>query len=179
MKNGSRKRGRPRRQTVEQANGRASRPLHRIRDVREQQGFSPRRVARWMMKTVSQVKHEEDEFSDLSLTDLHRWQKALGVPLADLLIEPMEGLSDPIQKRARLVRIMKTASAIADHSDDPQAQVLGQRLVSELVALMPELKDVKPWERVGKRRSGEDVGRIAERPLSEEWLNRGDHVPPD
>ena len=131
-------------------------------------------MARGMMKPVSQIKEEENEYSDLRLTDLLRWQRALGVPLADLLVEPTEGLSDPIRYRARLVRVMKTAAAIADQSSDPQARILGQRLVDELVGVMPELKDVKAWERVGKRRAGDELGRIAEWPLPDEWLNRGD-----
>ena len=56
---------------------------------------------------------------------------------------------------------------------------MSKRLIKELVVIMPELKDVKPWERVGKRRSGDEPGRIAERVMPDDWLMWGDQGSPE
>ena len=36
----------------------------------------------------------------------------------------------------------------------------------ELARIMPELKEVSPWHSVGQRRSLDELGRIAEQPIS-------------
>ena len=46
------------------------------------------------------------------LSDLHRWQQALAVPIAELLGEPEGELSPPVRLRPRLLRAMKTVRSI-------------------------------------------------------------------
>src|SRR3954470_22207657 len=77
------------------------RPLHRIADVRRRQGISVRSAARRMHTSIEQVRRQEDPASDLLLSELLRWQQALDVPLADLLVEGDGPLSEPIMTRAR------------------------------------------------------------------------------
>ncbi len=150
------------------------RPLHRLAEVRRQQGLSLRSAARQMSTDVRTLKSEEGGESDLKLSDLYRWQSVLGVPVAELLVESDSPLSRPVMDRARLVRIMKTVKAIGESAKADGTKRMAQMLESQLVEIMPELKDVGPWHSVGQRRSLEEYGRAAERLLSEDSLFRAD-----
>jgi transcriptional regulator with XRE-family HTH domain len=145
----------------------AERPLHRIREVRLQQGLTLRTAARHMGASVRQLRIEEEETMDLRLSDLYRWQQTLGVPTEDLLCEPEGGLSRPVMDRARLVRLMKTAAAILENAPTPRLERLAQTLVEQLVEIMPELEQVNPWHAVGQRRSLDELGRVAEQQISD------------
>ncbi|MCS7305836.1 MAG: hypothetical protein NZ602_12110 [Thermoguttaceae bacterium] len=125
--------------------------LHRLAEVRKREGISRRTVARRLKTTVSAVKAME-ESPDLLLSQLVAWQKALRVPIGELLAEPDEGLSQPVLKRARMVRLMKTASAIFHWSRQKSIRRLAQMLMEQLVELMPELAEVGPWPMRGRRR---------------------------
>ena len=72
-------------------NGSGSRqPLHRIGQIRSQQDVSVRALARKMNLSANQVRMQEDPNCDISLSSLYRWQQALNVPAAELLVEPGE-----------------------------------------------------------------------------------------
>ena len=144
-----------------------SRQLHRVRTVRLQQGVSLRSAARQMGSDIRSLRLQEQESTDLRISDLHKWQKALDVPMSELVEETDEPLSRPVMERARMIRLMKTAAAI--HERAPVAiQRMSQMLVDQLVEVMPELKDVSPWHQFGQRRSLDDFGRAFERRLSED-----------
>jgi transcriptional regulator with XRE-family HTH domain len=138
--------------------------------VRRLQGVSLRTAARQLGITVSHVRIQENESFDLKLSELYRWQSILDVPLDELLAEPTLPLSRPVTERARLVRVMKTATAILEIARTPQLVRLAQRLVEQLVELMPELREVGPWHSVGRRRSLEELGRIVEHCFADETL---------
>ncbi|GAB6165017.1 hypothetical protein JCM19992_10170 [Thermostilla marina] len=140
--------------------------LHRLAKVRELQGVSIRTMSRRMGVDARTVRREEDPENDIPLSVLYRWQKALGVPLIELLEETDEPLSAPVLKRARMVRLMKTAMAILEQSRQPGVQRLAQNLVQQLVEMMPELEGVGPWHSVGQRRSQKELGRAALRRFS-------------
>ena len=78
----------------------SDRPLHRIAEVRRNQGISVRSAARRMHTSMEQVRRQEDPHSDLPLSELYHWQQALEVPIADLLVESDSPLSEPILSRA-------------------------------------------------------------------------------
>ena len=141
----------------------APRPLHRLAEVRRQQGVTRRTVARRLDTDVHHVKREERETSDLSLSQLYRWQQVLDVPVSELLVESDDPLSTPVMKRAQLVRLMKTAAAILERSQQAGIQRMAQVLVDQLIDIMPELAEVRPWHAVGKRRSQDELGQAAER----------------
>ena len=141
-----------------------ARPLHRIRSAREQQGISIRTAARRLNVVVEQAR-EEEESSDMLLTTLYRWQQALEVPVSQLLVDLDSCLSSSVQKRARLLRLMKTAGAIVENAKTPPLKRLAKRVISQLVEIMPELKEVSPWHSVGQRRTRNEVGRIAEQTI--------------
>jgi transcriptional regulator with XRE-family HTH domain len=149
---------------------RAAEPLHRVAQVRKEQGVSLRTAARQLGSDVQELKQQEAENTDLRLTDLYAWQRVLDVPVADLLVEPDSPLSRPVMERAQLLRLMKTAAAMLERSNSAAIRRLAQTMVDQLVEIMPELKDVSPWHAVGQRRSLEEIGRIAEQPLAEEVL---------
>ena len=152
-----------------------SRAFHRIREVRVQQGVSLRSAARRLNKPIDQVRSEEHEHTDLQLTELYEWQRILDVPVADLLVDADSPLSEPILKRARLVKIMKTVMAIREMTDDDQTARLANTLASQLIELMPELRDVSPWHSVGQRRSQDELGRAAERVMPDSFFTDPRH----
>lgn len=149
-------------------------PLHRLATVRCQQGLSQRSVARQMGKEVGFVKAQERDSSDLRLSDIYEWQQVLEVPVADLLVDPGTPLSRPVLERARLVRLMKSAMAILERAQSPAIKRLGERMVNQLVEIMPELKEVGSWHAVGQRRSMEDLGRVVEQSISDDVFH---HAP--
>ena len=150
-------------------------PLHRIADVRRRQGISVRSAARRMHTSIDQVRRQEEPANDMLLSELLRWQQALDVPVADLLIESDGPLSEPIMTRARLLRIMKTVRAIKETATSSSIQRFATMLEQQLVELMPELKDVAAWHSIGQRRSPNEVGRTAERVLPDNFFHDSMH----
>ncbi|MEM6329731.1 MAG: helix-turn-helix transcriptional regulator [Planctomycetota bacterium] len=151
----------------------AEAPKHRVAEVRRQQGISLRSAARRMGVPLEQVRREEAPHADLSLTDLYRWQRALEVPVADLLVEHDAPLSGPVLSRARMLRVMKTVRAIDEANQDAGIGRLTGMLVTQLLEVMPELQEVSAWHSVGQRRTQDEMGRIAERPVSDSFARDG------
>ena len=145
-------------------------PLHRIADVRRRQGISVRSAARRLHISIDQVRRQEEPANDMLLSELLRWQQALDVPLAELLVETDGPLSEPIMTRARLLRIMKTVRAIEETATSSSIQRFATMLEQQLVELMPELKDVAAWHSIGQRRPLNELGRTAERVLPDTFF---------
>jgi transcriptional regulator with XRE-family HTH domain len=139
------------------------RALHRLEAVRRQQGVSRRTLARRLNTDVNVIKFESRQESDIPLSRLYEWQQVLDVPIADLLVESEELLSAPVLRRAQMVRLMKTASAILQRSKQLSVRRMAQVLVEQLTEIMPELAEVSPWHAIGKRRPPNDVGQAAVR----------------
>lgn len=149
---------------------RPSRPLHRIREIRMREGVSLRSAARQMGTDIRSLRLQEQETTDLRLSELHRWQKALDVPLSELVVDDEAPLSAPVLERARMIRLMKTAAAIAERAPNVAIQRMAQMMIEQLCEVMPELRDVSPWHQFGQRRSLDEMGRILERVVSEDML---------
>jgi transcriptional regulator with XRE-family HTH domain len=148
----------------------ADRPLHRLAAVRRQQGISHRTLARRLNIEVSRVKSQERENADMWLSTLYEWQRSLEVPVGELLIDSNDPLSAPVMKRAQMVRLMKTATAILERTQQLAIRRMAQMLVEQLLEIMPELQGVTPWHAVGKRRTQDEIGLAALRGLSVDWL---------
>lgn len=146
--------------------------LHRIAEVRRQQGVTLRNVARRLGIPLPVVRRQEQPDSDLRLSDLLRWQEVLEVPVAELLVEAEGQLSGPVLARSRMVKLMKTAAAIRDRAQDPGVARMVTMLVEQILEIMPELADVTPWHSVGQRRTREELGRTARVVVSEEMFRR-------
>lgn len=147
--------------------------LHHIAEVRSQQGISLRSAARQLHIDVSEARAMQDESHDMWLSTLYRWQKVLAVPVAELLVEPEDALSTPVMKRARLVRLMKTAAAIREKAETAPLKRLVTMLIEQLIEIMPELEHVSAWHAVGQRRSLDEFGRIAEQTVPDDWYLSG------
>ena len=57
--------------------------------------------------TIKQVREQECETTDLPLSVLYAWQKALDVPVAELLAEVGDSLVSPILERSQLIRLRR------------------------------------------------------------------------
>jgi len=145
--------------------------LQKLSAARRRQGLSVRCVAQRLGRTVTEVRAQEDEGSDLLISELYRWQQALEVPLEELLSEPADSLSPRVQMRAQLLKVMKTAMAIRRQARSEAERRLGRLLIEQLLEIMPELKEVSGWPAVGHRRRADEMGRIGENPISDDWLH--------
>lgn len=135
------------------------RPLNRIREVREQQGVSIRSMSRRLGLDVKTCRKLEDPERDLTLSELQSIQEALDVPLQDLLVD-RQSLSRPVQERAKMIRIMKTAVALKDLKMNARAERMTEMLCEQLVDIMPELAEVSGWPQFGARRGKSALGRV-------------------
>lgn len=144
--------------------------MHRIHEVRLEQGVSLRTASRQLRRDMATVRRQEDESADLRISELKAWQALLQVPLKDLLEDPGASLSAPVMDRARLVRLMKTAASIRELAESKRVGRLATMLIEQLVEIMPELEDVSAWHSVGQRRSLDEMGRAVERCLSDDWF---------
>lgn len=148
----------------------APRPLHRIGEVRQEQGVSIRSAARRLRLSMQDVRSQEEPSNDLRLTQLLEWQQVLEVPLADLLLDNSGPLSTPVSQRARMLRVMKTAKALQEQAVDLPIQRLAAMLITQLVEVMPELQEVSAWHSVGQRRTQDEMGRIVERTIPDTFF---------
>ncbi len=145
-------------------------PMQRLAVVRRRQGISCRTVARRMNVDVEEVRRQEQPDCDLTLTALHAWQKALEVPLIELLVESDGSLTTPVLERSQLVRLMKTVLAIRDRTKQEQIRRMAETMIAQLIEIMPELEGVGAWHTVGQRRRLNELGVAAQRRLSEDFF---------
>lgn len=147
--------------------------LHRIAEVRQRQGVTLRNVARRLGLSLPVVRRQEQSDCDLRLTDLHRWQEVLEVPVAELLVEGDGQLSGPVLERSRMVKLMKTAAAIRERTMGTPVGRMVSMLIEQILEIMPELSDVTPWHNVGQRRTLEELGRTARTVVPEDVFRQG------
>lgn len=151
---------------------RRDRPLHRLAEVRQQQGVTLRNVARRMRVDLKTVRVQEEALSNLTLTQLYAWQQVLDVPVADLLVDDEGPLSPAVKQRAQLVRVMKTAVAMLEQCDSSKTKRMAQTLIDQLLDIMPELKEVGAWHTVGQRRTVNEIGRIGSQTVPDDFHRR-------
>lgn len=152
-----------------------SQPMQRLAAVRRMQGLSRRAVARRLNVEVDEVRRQESETADLPLSIVYAWQKAMDVPLAELLVEGDDASTSPILRRAQLVRLMKTVLAVRDQAKQDSIRRMAETMWEQLVEIMPELAHINPWHAVGKRRRLSELGIAAHRHLTENvFLDRPD-----
>jgi transcriptional regulator with XRE-family HTH domain len=156
---------------IRRAIERPSKGLQKLNTARRRQGLSIRCVAQRLGRTVGEVRAQEDERADMLISELYRWQAALEVPIEELLKEPEDSLSSMVSVRAQLVKVMKTAMAMRRQARSEGERRLARLLTEQLLEIMPELKEISGWPAVGHRRRADEVGRIGENPISEDWLH--------
>ncbi|MEZ6136792.1 MAG: helix-turn-helix transcriptional regulator [Pirellulaceae bacterium] len=139
-------------------------PFHRTRQVRKQQGITERTMARRLGVDIKRYRELENPATDLPLSDLRALQAALDVPLVDLL-EDRHALSRPVDERAKLVKVMKTAVAMREVKANPRVERMAIMLCEQLIELMPELKEISGWPQFGARRGTSAVGKALQHPI--------------
>ena len=92
--------------------------LHRIMEVRVKAGMELESVAADLGKSPATAKIEEDPKTDLRLSVLREWSRALGVSIGDLLIERPEYAGIPGLTRQRLKQIEGTAEKLISMTTD-------------------------------------------------------------
>ncbi|NIP87313.1 MAG: hypothetical protein GTO03_17870 [Planctomycetales bacterium] len=126
-----------------------SRPaLHRISEVRQREGVSLRAISRRWKVGISKLRELEEESTDLTLSQLYRWQEVLEVPVAELLVDADQPFATPVLRRAQMIRLMKTAATLAHKTRNAQVQRLARMLMHQLVEIMPELDGLGTWPEV-------------------------------
>jgi hypothetical protein len=145
--------------------------LHQVGEARRRQGLSVRCIAQRLSLTVGEVRAKEEPQADMLLSELYRWQSVLEVPLEELLADPQESLSSRVLTRARMLRVMKTARALRAQARTESEHRLAKLLISQLIEIMPELKEVAAWPTVGHRRTADEMGRIAERTIPDDFMH--------
>jgi transcriptional regulator with XRE-family HTH domain len=133
--------------------------LHRLAEVRKNQGVSIANLARRLNMEAMDVRVQEKPTSDMLLSQLYRWREILDVPVAELLIDPEDSLDNPIKARASLLRVMKTVRSILETAHEKPIQRMAQTLFDQLVEIMPELSEVSAWPTVGQSREVKDYGQ--------------------
>jgi len=145
--------------------------LHRIAEVRAQQGLSLRAISRRTGVEARELKLQEEPSSNLTLEQLYRWRDALEVPVGNLLVDRDQELSDPVQTRAALVKVMKTVVSLQDVATSPRVARMTEMLREQLIELMPELAEIGGWPTFGSRRPPDQIGRIAANPIRTDTLS--------
>jgi transcriptional regulator with XRE-family HTH domain len=134
----------------------SGRLLHRLAEVRRHEGLTRRQLAARLGISVGEVKRQERPTADILLSELYRWQKALDVPMAELISEPAGELSPPVELRAKLLRAMKTVRSIETAARQVSVRRLATMLVEQLVDVMPELQGTIGWPS-GDRRHADGI----------------------
>jgi transcriptional regulator with XRE-family HTH domain len=107
-------------------------------------------LARHLGITVEDVRRQECKTMDLPLSVLHKWAKALDLPVAELVVEPDDSFSMPVFNRVCLMRAMRTAMAILERTGNPQTKRLAQTMVDQLMEITPELRRMNGTETNGR-----------------------------
>lgn len=145
--------------------------LHRVAEVQREQSISDRTMAARLKVSMDELRRQRAPEADLSLSQLYHWHEALNVPIADLLVEPGPSLAPVVERRARLVKMMKTVRSLQLEAKTPEVGAMVEYLAEQMIELMPELVEVDSWPIVGKRRSSFDISPIEERALPDETMD--------
>lgn len=116
---------------------RMSKPLHRIAAVRRREGLSLQDAAKILDAPLDFVVWQERETSDLRLDEVWAWQRALDVPVDDLLIEPYGLMPSTAVTREKIHRAMKTTLEIAHRDTSYRIQRMARRMVELLMEIEP------------------------------------------
>ena len=114
-----------------------AKPLHRIAAVRRREGLSLQDAAEILNVPLDFVIWQERETSDLRLDELWAWQRALYVPVEDLLIEPYGPMPSTAVTRDEIHRAMKTTLEIAHRDTSFRIRRMARRILELLMEIVP------------------------------------------
>lgn len=114
--------------------------MNLLGEARTAQGVSLESISRFLGMTPRQIKALEDSSYDPRVSEIHKWQKALDIPISELISECECELSGPILSRAKMVRLMKTAISLREA--EKMKSTLSQLLIDQILEIMPELSSM-------------------------------------
>jgi len=139
---------------------------HRIRTIRQREGISLKTISRRSRIGMQRLRQEEVETRDLTLSQLYAWQKALRVPISELVVDAEEALEEKVRLRAALLRLTRTAKTILREAPKGPVRNLANTMLQQIYEVMPEAEAMNAWNEVGQRRSPKDLPRIMEQVVS-------------
>jgi hypothetical protein len=122
-------------------------------------------LAKRLATTRREIERQQSPACDLLLSELYKWQSALEVPVAELLVDPGHALSPGVGRRAQLVKLMKTVRSMQQVADSAPLRALAVHLADQLVEIMPELEHISSWPLVGQLRMQREISPLEERLL--------------
>lgn len=123
--------------------------MNRLAEARKSQGVTVAMMSKFLGIPEDHVLIQEDPSRDLKISELQSWQKALNVPMSDLLPEYSCDLSLTILERARIVRLMSTAVSLREA--ETVKSTFSQMLIEQIVEIMPELSSMRVLKREAAR----------------------------
>ncbi len=139
------------------------RPWHRLSTIRREQGLSLTTIAKKLGVEIAEARRQEQETTDLPISQLYRWREILETSIGDLVIEPDEIPTNPIKNRSQLVKMMKSVQTILETTKENGTRIMAEMLAAQLTDLMPELKNITAWPSIGQAREHRDLGQAAYR----------------
>ncbi|MDR0392325.1 MAG: hypothetical protein LBH59_10495, partial [Planctomycetaceae bacterium] len=121
-------------------------------------GISLSRAAKRLNLDIAEAREQENEATDLRLSQLYNWRDVLDVSVGELIFEPEEIPTNPVKNRCQLVKLMKTVRSIIIESKSEVILILARQLESQLIELMPELAAIAAWPSLGQSRNTHSPG---------------------
>jgi transcriptional regulator with XRE-family HTH domain len=120
--------------------------VHQVELARHCKGLSRRDVARRMDVDLNEVKRQENETTDLRLTELYRWQEALDATLPELLTGDHDPISTPEIDSRRMAKMLNATTEIRKTTNQSQVHRLAQMLLWQLGELSPQMDGLRQWQ---------------------------------
>ena len=121
---------------------------HHIAQVRQQQCLSLQTVAREMQTDLRTARFEEREGTDIPLSRLYQWQRALNVPVTELLnLAQCSLTTTDVEPLEQMVHLAKT---MVDEAVDQKQQEQAGRLWQMLVEFSELMTHTTRWQASAK-----------------------------
>ncbi|MBQ6159009.1 MAG: helix-turn-helix transcriptional regulator [Thermoguttaceae bacterium] len=152
----------------------AKRTFHQIAQVRESQGMSIQNCARKLGIPLQEAREQEKPTSDLTISQLIAWKEVLDVPLSELVGPFEDELQNPIRNRAKLLKVMKSAKYIHQHTRESRIRTMAENQIDQILEIVPEFETVSPWPEVGQSHEARQPGVAVSRRFDPEIERRLD-----
>jgi transcriptional regulator with XRE-family HTH domain len=136
------------------------RRLHRLAEVRRRKRVTRKQLAEALRVDVEAVRQQEDESCDLRLSTLYQWQRLLGAPIGELLVDAGHPLALPPLGKRRISGMMKAALTILRESRQPMIRRMASTLLNQLLEMAPQLEGFVAAQGVSPSRNLDSQGRL-------------------
>lgn len=164
----------PAREVKKTQSKQAQRMFHQIAQVRENQGMSIQNCARKLGISLQEAREQEKPTTDLTLSQLIAWKEVLDVPFSELVGPFEDELQNPIRNRAELLKVMKSAKYIHQHTRESRIRTMAENQIGQILEIIPEFETVSPWPEVGQSHEARQPGVAASRRFDPEVERRLD-----